>query len=174
MNGRPPRLVGTRRPALALVLALALAPLAGCGALAKVGAFVSGAPQPVKPDWNSLTLAAGPDANSNSALAVDVVLIKDKALLDSLAAMSAAKYFAAKADLQRTFPEAVTVLAVEITPGQVIRLERQRYANERAWAALAFADYANPGEHRARLLLNNAGYVLRLDAQGFVASDVSR
>lgn len=161
----------SRGPALAAVLALTL--LAGCGALARVTALVGGAPQPVKPDWNTLTLAAGADANTNSALAVDVVLVKDKALLDSLAAMSAAKYFAAKADLQRTYPEAITVLAVEITPGQLIRLDGKQYRGERVWAALAFANYANPGEHRERLLLNNSGYVLRLNAQGFVASDVT-
>jgi type VI secretion system protein len=65
------------------------------------------------------------------------------------------------------------VLAVEITPGQLIRLDGKQYRSERVWAALAFANYANPGEHRERLLLNNSGYVLRLNAQGFVASDVT-
>jgi len=86
--------------------------------------------------------------------------------------MPAARYFVARADLQRTFPEALTVLAIEITPGQVIQLEPKRFGAERAWAALAFANYAAPGEHRARLLLDRGGYVLQLNAQGFVASDI--
>lgn len=159
------------RWSLLLVCSLALA---GCGALSTVSALVGGGPRAVKPDWNTLALAAAADANTNSALAVDVVLVKDKALLDSLAAMPAAKYFAARADLQKTFPEALTVLAVEITPGQVIRLDGKRYGGERVWAALAFANYANQGEHRERLLLNNDGYVLQLNAQGFVASAVKR
>lgn len=171
-----PFIISELKLTLARSLALAVLAaslLAGCGALATIGALAGGAPRAVKPGWNTLALAAAVDANTNSALAVDVVLVKDKALLESLAGMSAAKYFAARADLQRTFPAALTVLAVEITPGQVIRLDPNRYSGERVWAALAFANYANPGEHRERLLLNNGGYVLQLNAQGFAASDVT-
>ncbi|RSZ60509.1 hypothetical protein HF313_19505 [Massilia atriviolacea] len=151
---------------------LAAGLLGGCGAVAGARALVGMDPRPVKPDWTTLAIAAADDANTNSALAVDVVLVKDKAVLDSLAAMSAAKYFAARTELQRTFPEAFTVLAVEITPGQVIQLDERRFARERVWAALAYANYANPGEHRERLLLTSRGYVLQLNAQGFVASDI--
>lgn len=140
--------------------------LGGCG-------LMNREPKPAAPEWKSLTLVAADDANANSALAIDVVLIKDKAMLDSLAAMPAARYFAGRADLQRTFPDALTVLAVEITPGQVIRLDSARFKDQRAWAAMAFANYANPGEHRARLLLNNNGYLLQLNAQGLVATDVT-
>lgn len=140
--------------------------LGGCG-------LMNREPKPAAPEWKSLTLVAADDANANSALAVDVVLIKDKAMLDSLAAMPAARYFAGRADLQRTFPDALTVLAVEITPGQVIRLDSARFKDQHAWAAMAFANYANPGEHRARLLLNNNGYLLQLNAQGLVATDVT-
>jgi type VI secretion system protein len=174
------RFGGTRR-AMALLaflfsLLLAAAPLTGCGVLASVSAgtraLVGLDPSPVKPDWESLTFAAASDANANSALAVDVVLVKDKALLENLSTMSAVRYFAARSDLRRTFPDALTVLAVEITPGQVIRFDGKRFGRERAWAALAFANYASPGEHRTRLELNNNGYLLQLNAQGFVASDI--
>jgi type VI secretion system protein len=154
-----------------LAAALAAALLAGCGAIASVGALVSGA-RPAKPAWSHVTIAAAPDANTNSALAVDVVLVRDKALLARLSAMSASAYFAAKSDLQRTFPDALAVIAVEITPGQLIRIDGKRYDSERVWAALAYANYANPGEHRARLMLDQSAYLLQLDAQEFVASDV--
>lgn len=147
---------------------LAAVLVAGCSTLANL----AGGPRPQAPRWQTLALAAADNANGNSALAVDVVLVKDKSVLDTLAAMPAARYFAARADLQRTFPEALTVLAVEITPGQVIQLEQKRFGAERAWAALAFANYAAPGEHRARLLLDRGGYVLQLNDQGFVASDI--
>ena len=157
---------------LVLLALLLLVTLTGFGALAGARALVGLAPGPAKPDWSSITLAAADDANADSALAVDIVLVKDKAMLESLSAMSAAKYFGARENLQRTFPEALTVLAVEITPGQRIRLDAKRFAKERAWAALAFANYATPGEHRLRLLLDNRGYVLQLDAQEFSAADI--
>lgn len=149
-----------------LIPLLLLAALAGCG-------MAKREPQPLASEWKSLTLVAAADANANSALAVDVVLVKDKAVLASLVAMPAARYFAGRADLQRTFPDALTVLAVEITPGQVIRIDSKRYTGQRAWAALAFANYANPGEHRARLLLDNRGYLLQLNAQGLVVADIT-
>jgi type VI secretion system protein len=164
----PPR----RAALLALGLMVAGGPLlAGCGSIgAGARALVGAGPRAVKPDWERLDISAAADANGNSALAVDVVLVRDKAMLDSLALMSASKYFAARADLERTFPDALTVLAVEITPGQRITLDPKAYGGQRVWAALAFAGYASEGEHRTRLLLNNGGYVLQLNAQDFVAS----
>jgi len=141
----------------------ALAPWVGAALLA--GCSLFGGPAPVKPGWASLTLVAAPDANADSALAVDVVLVKDKALLDGLLAMPAARYFAARAGLQRSFPEGVTVLSVEITPGQTIQVAPARFRNEKAWAALAFANYATPGEHRETLLLGHGAYLLQLGPQ---------
>jgi type VI secretion system protein len=150
-------------PARLACLALLALP-AGCS-------MFGGAPKPVQPVWQQLAFAAAADANDNSALAVDVVLVKDKAMLDTLAAMPAARYFAAKADLQRTYPDALKAIGVEITPGQLIRIERGRFGAERAWAALAFANYAAPGEHRLRVPLDSRACVLRLDAQEFAVTD---
>lgn len=140
--------------------------LAGCG-------LIDSEPKPQAPGWRSITVMAADDANANSAVAVDVVLVRDKVVLDSLLAMPAARYFAARADLQRTYPEALSVIGLEITPGQVIRLDARRFDGQRAWAALAFAHYANPGEHRVRLLLDNRGYVLQLNAQGMQATAIT-
>lgn len=138
--------------------------VAACSAIPGFG------PKAVKPGWNSLTLVAAPDANANSALAVDVVLVKDKAVLDGLLALPAARYFTTRAGLQRTFPEGLTVLSVEITPGQTIKIDPSRFKGEKAWAALAFANYATPGEHRESLLLDQRACVLQLDAQEFAAT----
>lgn len=134
------------------------------------GCSMFGGPKPVAPAWRSLAFAASRDANANSALAVDVVLVKDKAVLDSLSAMTASRYFAARDDLLRSYPDALTLLAVEITPGQLIRIERKRYDGERAWAALAFANYATPGEHRLRVPLDGKDCLLQLDAQEFAVA----
>lgn len=158
-----------------LLAALVIAVLSGCGALNSVVAgsrsLIGLDPSPVEPDWKSLAISASDDANANSALAVDLVLVKDKAVLDTLLTMPATKWFTARHDLQRTFPEAFTVFQYELVPTQAVRLDKKQFGKERAWAALVFANYASPGEHRARLLLNNPGYSVQLNAQSFTVSE---
>ena len=88
-----------------------------------------------------------------------------------MSALTASRYFATRDDLLRTYPDALTLLSVEITPGQLIRIERKRFGAERAWAALAFANYATPGEHRIRVALDGNACLLQLNAQEFVVSD---
>ena len=144
-----------------LILLCAAGLLAGCSMFG---------PKPVKPDWESLTFAAADDANDNTALAVDVVLVKDKTVLDALMAMPAAKYFSTTASMQRTYPEGMHVVSLEIVPGQLLHVAPSQYKNEKAWGALAFANYATPGDHRERLMLDRAGYVLQFGAQGFSAT----
>lgn len=147
------------RHALALMLLLGCA---GCG-------LFGGAAKPVKPGWKSLALVAAPDANANSALAVDVVLVSDSKLLDTLLAMPAAKYFVASSALQASYPEQMAVLAFEITPGQRIDVDRARFKGNKVWAALAYANYAAPGEHRARLVLDQDHPVIDLGTDDFAA-----
>lgn len=153
----------TLRPAVIGAFAGLALLLAGCAGF--------GGPKPVTPAWQRLVVAAAPDANADSALAVDLVLVKDKAVLATLSAMTASRYFATKAELLRAYPDALRLLAVEITPGQLIRIERKQYEAERAWAALAFANYATPGAHRIRVPLESKACLLQLNAQGFVVSD---
>ena len=164
------------RPRRALLLAgLALA-LGGCGAVSGIVAGTKSmlglGPKPVTPDWESLALRADPDANGNSAVAVDVVLVKDQALLDALVQMPAAKWFNSRADLQRSYPEGLAVISYELVPGQTVKLKTAQWREHAAWAALVFAGYAAAGEHRARLLLDSPGYTVQLGAHGFSASDL--
>ena len=137
--------------------------LAGCS-------LFSSAPKPVKPDWDSLTLTADRDANDNTALAVDIVFIKDKAVLDGLLKMPANAWFTARDGLQRTFPDGLTVVSREIVPEQTISVPRAQFQDQKAWLALAFANYATPGEHRQQLVLGHGAYVLRLGAQEMVVT----
>jgi type VI secretion system protein len=150
--------------------------LSGCGAFSSAVSGTKAAlgigPRPVTPDWKTLLITAAGNANANSAVAVDLVLVKDVAMLESLLTMSAAKWFAMRSDLQRTFPEALTVYPYELVPTQLIRMDEKQFGRERVWAALVFANYSSPGEHRARLLLNTAGYVVQLNTQSFNASEV--
>ena len=157
----PPRQARWRWP---LLLLWAAGMLGGCGLL-------SSAPKPVTPGWPALTVAATPDANANSAVAVDLVLVTDKAMLENLAALPASRYFATRPELLRTFPNGFKVLALEITPGQQVTFARAALNGAPVWAALVFANYASPGEHRLRLELGANEYLLQLGAQEFVAID---
>jgi type VI secretion system protein len=149
-----------------VLLLCAVSILAGCG-------MFGGGPKAVKAGWDSLSLTAAPDANGNSALAVDVVLVRDQQVLDSLQAMPAKRWFEVRDGLLRTFPAGLTVLSVEITPDQTIRFPRDRFKGK-AWVALAFANYATPGEHRQSLPLAQDTCVLRLEAQDFAVAAPSR
>jgi len=168
MNNSP-----TRRAWLKLAAGLPLAAaLSACGAVSGAKSLLGLSPSPVEPDWKALALSTADDANANSAVAVDVVLVKDTTVLESLLAMPAAKWFSSRADLQRSFPDALTVYAYELAPAQTVRIDPRQWNGQRAWAALVFANYLSPGEHRARLMLNTPGYVVRLNAQGFAVNDI--
>lgn len=158
-----------RRGMLTLMLTAALP---GCGVVAGTRSLFGLNPKPVAPEWKTLALRAAEDANANSALAVDVVLVKDATVLESLLAMPASKWFASREDLKRSFPEALTVYSYELVPAQTIKLNDKLWREQNAWAALVYASYPTPGEHRARMLLSAPGYVVQLGAQGFSASEI--
>lgn len=180
MNRRQPDLhrkhLSPRRYGWALLFVVVASMLSGCsainGVVAETRSLIGLEPKPVSPDWNSLAISAADDANANSAVAVDLVFVKDKAVLDTLATMPASKWFASRRELQRSFPDALTVFPYELVPTQAVRLDGKRLGKERAWAVFVFANYASPGEHRARLLLDNAGYSIHLGAQSFTVSEI--
>lgn len=164
-----------RRCMLSLALSLALA-LAGCKS---IGSAFDGAksmvglgPAPTTPSWKSLALRADEHANANSATALDVVFVRDAALLESLLSMPASKWFASRAELQRSFPDALTVLSFELVPGQAIKVPDRQWRDAAGWGVLAFASYTDAGEHRARLALDAPGYLIHLGAHSFSAIDL--
>jgi type VI secretion system protein len=156
----------------ALVMAALVCLLPGCGVFDGARSMLGMGPKPVEPHWNSLALLAQEDANNNSALAVDIVFIKNQSVLDALMVMPAAKWFSSRADLQRSFPETLGVLSYELVPSQTIKVGEALWRDQAAWAVLVFANYSSPGEHRARLMLNTPGYVVQLGAFSFSASDL--
>ncbi len=164
----------------ALVLAASLS-LAACSSITKLtdsimsaGAELVGAgkPHPTAPSWKSVTIAAAADANQNSPVALDLVFVRDPALVESLSATPAAKWFATRGDTQRTFPDALGVVSVEVVPGQTLRLTDPAQIHQHALAILAFAAYASPGEHRERLQPKGEAFLLQLGPKGFTSSDL--
>ena len=140
----------------------------------KPGARAAGpAPKPATPDWKTLSLRTDDDANANSAVALDIVFVRDAALLDTLAAMPASKWFAGRADMARSFPAALTVLSFELAPGQSTEVPDKLWRSAAGSGVLAFAGYASPGEHRLRLALDARGYLIRLGAEDVAAIEVN-
>jgi len=97
-----------------------------------------------------LNVALSSTANQNSPVAVDVVLIKDKAFLKTAQGLSANDWFVKKTQFLRQFSKAVEVKSWEWVPGQsvktisfVVPVDTQ--------GAMIFANYASPGPHSAPL-----------------------
>lgn len=175
-----PSLSRALSPGFTASLALALtAGLSGCGTVGSVASVVassaanafSAAPAPAYLDWKGLLLVADAGANLNSPVALDLVFVRDAATLDKLAALPAARWFATREELCRLYPEALSVRSVEIVPRQMLRLSQTELGSPRVAGVLLFADYATPGEHRARLPALRNGALVRLGARGFTLSD---
>lgn len=90
-------------------------------------------------------------ANQNHPVAVDVLLVYDRDLLNSLLQMSANDWFAKREQLARDYPQesGFTVWSWEWVPGQSV-LPQALPLRPKARAGVIFARYRSAGEHRAR------------------------
>ena len=148
--------------------AFILSASAGCSSISEIagGIFKSG-PRAAEVDWTGVVVAAAPDANLNSAIGVDVVLVKELALVDALSNLDAKKWFSNRWDLKRTFPEALVIVSMELVPQQTVNLRRGEFTKGPIYGAFVFANYSEAGEHRQRLLPNKFGYYVALGAKAF-------
>ncbi|MGI4859083.1 MAG: hypothetical protein ACRYHA_19620 [Janthinobacterium lividum] len=151
---------GARRGLSALLIAGALCVLGACGS----------GPKRVSANWREVMLIAAADANRNSPVAVDIVLISDQKALDQIMTLSAAQWFSTRGDLLATFADGVRCKGWEIVPGQTLTLgERTPFAGKRLLAALVFARYASAGAHRVRIDGYAGRLVLTFQAEDFTA-----
>lgn len=149
------------RPARAALAALIAAPLlAGCATPSWLCALPAGP--------NQVTLVAAPDANDDSAVAVDLVFLSDKLAAQQVAGLSAAEYFARRLQLERDFAAGMTVRTWEIAPGQIVRNAPTGAGCNRV-QTLLFARYPTPGEHR-QTLAGTSAITVTLKAQDFAVS----
>jgi len=169
-----------RRRLLLLALAGAAPLLSGCASIkavtGKITSMASGlfSDRPKAPDWRNLVVSASQDANLNTPVALDIVFIKDPAVAEALLTTPASKWFTSRRDLQRSFPDALTTISLEIVPGQAIMMDSGHFRGHVALTILAFAQYPGAGEHRERLSLAASGYLLELGARGFRAVEVGK
>ena len=90
-------------------------------------------------------------ANENSPVAVDMVFLSKRLpLLDEVQKMTAADWFAKRAQLVRDFRDDIEVVSWEIVPGQILPAESVPTVRVRS-AAFVFAGYRAPGAHRYRV-----------------------
>ena len=164
----------TRWPAR-LAMAWVLGSTSGCamlGGMANVVAsttanLFSGPPGPSFLDWNAITFIAAADVNQNSPLALDLVFVNDSAALEKLLTMPAAKWFASKDELLKTYPNALTIKSWELVPQQVLQLNEEALGSPRVAGMVLFADYLTPGDHRAQLPLGRVAFLVDLNARSF-------
>lgn len=102
-------------------------------------------------------------ANQASPVAVDLLIVYDKRLLDRLLALGAREWFQQREQWKRDFPGDFESWGWEWVPGQPVGRQQADF-RAGAKAGLVFADYLTPGAHRAqfdphspvRLLLGEA------------------
>lgn len=98
---------------------------------------------------DTVSVTVAPAANDTTPVAIDMVAVRDKALVEKLAALTAADWFGQRDQTLRDHPTTVGVTSWELVPGQ--KLHTELPDQEPAWAILVFANYATPGPHRLRV-----------------------
>ncbi|MDT7687893.1 MAG: type secretion system protein [Acidobacteriota bacterium] len=137
--------------ALAAVCVAALAVVfTGCPKAPKV--VTKRLPGGPKESKIEVSVQVSPHANGGNPVALDLLLVSDKELLKQLQGMTAGEWFEKRAQIILDHPQvgALVVSSWEWVPGQVIQLNEVKVAPE-VRAAVIFANYFNPGEHRAVL-----------------------
>ncbi len=106
----------------------------------------------LRPSPVNLNVGIDANANKNSPVALDVVLIKDKNFWKTAPAMTAKDWFAQRSDLQRRYGKKLQVTSWEWVPGQPIAPITVKIPR-RLSGAMVFANYSSPGTHSAPLPL---------------------
>ncbi|WP_052408865.1 hypothetical protein [Paraburkholderia acidipaludis] len=142
-----------RRGWLAAFAALSVWSLAGCSAsLPKV-------------EVDTLAIAVSTQANLDTPIAVDAVLVRNPQLLDALLGLPSSKWFAQRDQWRRDHPEDLAVVSYEVVPGQQIAAAPFAFGGKRGAGVVVFANYQTPGAHRVRLDTGPAKALLLLGDQ---------
>jgi len=98
----------------------------------------------------AIVVAAAEAANDNSPVTVELLMVHDEKLLETLMGIPAAKWFAERDQIRNDFPLKLETASWELVPGQRVNLGELPF-RKRGKALLVFASYPTPGDHRARL-----------------------
>lgn len=112
---------------------------------------VSSVPRGPSIEVQSISLIADPDANDNSAIPVEYIVVYDQQLFVKLLALSARQYFQQERQLKNDSPNVLETWRWEVIPGQALIEQPAKYTGEDPVGAIVFADYYSPGDHRVRV-----------------------
>lgn len=110
----------------------------------------------------SVSVFVEPDANQNSAIAVDLVLVYNQELVNTLGKMSASKYFDSSSQLLLDNPTLLDVWHWELVPGQIVEDFEPPQEKGPAFGGFVFANYLTPGDHRVKVAPNGIVKILLL------------
>lgn len=116
-----------------------------------------------------LQVTVAPNANQSSAVAVAVVVIYQRPVLEKLVGLSARDWFENREQLRRDYPGSFDAWSWEWVPGQAVPEQELRYESG-AKAGVVFADYLAPGAHRA-VIDPHKGLRLELERTDFVVTE---
>jgi type VI secretion system protein len=146
-----------RFTAVSVALASAIA-LAGCG--------MFGGPPRLR--LGDVRVIAAPDANRNSPVLMDVVLVSEEALEQRLMAPEG-KWFPSAATLAASYPQSLRIYRCEFPPASELSLPSSIFDGQRARAVIIFAGLAD-GERRARIEAWHNGGVIAVARDGWIVA----
>jgi type VI secretion system protein len=125
---------------LVLIALVAAVFSVGCGVTQKARSMFGG--------QLPFDVVVAPDANEDSPVAVNLVFVYDKKLLDILLKTPATEWFAKREQFVKDYGDALVVEQWEWVPGQQIDRISVPY-RPGARRVVLFADYVTDGDHRA-------------------------
>ena len=131
-------------------------------------------PSGEKLKWEEVTIGVGREANENSPIAVDIVLIFNEGLVKKVSELTSSDWFKSKNYVLKTFPQDLVVKSWELAPGDSLQIPSSFFGNERVFSVIAFADYFSAGEHRVKIDHLKGGIVLEFNADDFSAFSIKR
>jgi type VI secretion system protein len=103
------------------------------------------------PCITAIDISLDSDANQNSAVAIDLLVVYNEELMKTLMKMKAKDYFESHMQVKRDYPDMVDIWHWELTPGQVVRDYPIQQRSDEPVGAVLFGDYLAKGDHRIRL-----------------------
>lgn len=137
------KVVSNNVPIAGIVLILAIC-TCGCGLPKRQFASITGLG-----DKMSLQVVTSNEANQNSPVAMDIVVVRNKKLLGTLDHLTASSWFQKRAQIELDHPGKIKVLKdLQLVPGQTYGPVKLHFP-PKYQAGILFVNYFTPGAHRA-------------------------